>query len=90
MPSQQLNQCSSICNNKKLKPNIIDRIYRKTNEIFLSRVKITDRNIYSISRKPEISNLNDRQNLPINNVSTLTNTNVTSPYNDSISKQKKK
>lgn len=59
MPSQQqqlqqldcgqASSSSTITSMKRSRPNLMDRIYRKTNEIFLSQEKMLEQQIYSIS-----------------------------------------
>ncbi len=57
MPSQQQHHQFMECHQhqpnqstaKRSKPNLMDRIYRKSNELFLSQEKMLEQQIYSIS-----------------------------------------
>lgn len=85
MPSQhQLNrnetERSTILS--KSKPNLMDRIYRKTNELFLTNSKMTEQQIYSIEPSSSASTANSvvspNTTTSNNNLSPVTTTTLTS------------
>ena len=85
-PDINLSQVAAKC-----KPNLMDRIYRKTNEMFLSKEKMCEQQIYSISTS-ECGSYDKHagsQNLSSNNISPVTTTTVTSSIDSLIKKQQK-
>jgi len=94
MPSQQMKrnqpERSTTSSVKKSKPNLMDRIYRRTNEIFLSKDKSCEQHIYTISSSESGSyNKHNSQSLSSNNISPVTTTTITSGIDSLINKQKK-
>lgn len=92
MPSQQIsveNECGTMT--RKGKPNLMDRIYRKTNEMFMVKEKMAEQQIYTIATSESGSYGEKRggQSLASSNVSPVTTTTITSGI-DSLIKQQQK
>jgi len=94
MPSQQMNrnqsERSTTVSDAKSKPNLMDRIYRRTNEMFLSKEKNCEQQIYTISTSESGSyDKHTSQSLSSNNISPVTTTTITSGIESLIKQQKK-